>query len=87
MSLLQDIMDGSASSDRPMVDGDHSATLRVSRSWPAVTKNALRISLDRGKLENTCVAVPTGPESTEQSMYLFGAVGKQIRSSISQRKF
>ena len=79
-------MDGSTSSDRPVADDDHSAILRVSRSWPAATKNALRISLDRGKLENIRIAVPTGPESMEQSMYLFGAVGKQIRSSISQRK-
>jgi hypothetical protein len=79
-------MDGPAADNPPGTYGDNAAILRVSRPWPAGTRNALRISLDHGSFEDIRVLVPSGPGLTEEPVYFTGAVNEQVGSSISRCK-
>ena len=66
--------------------GSHDASLRVSQSWPARTKDALRVSLDHGTFEDICLAVYSGPELAMYPVYFAGVVDERVGSPISCRK-
>jgi hypothetical protein len=87
-SLLETLMSDRPVSDIPCgVDGSHNTIPRVSRPWPARTKNALQMSLDCGIFEDIRIMASSGYGPTKYPVYLAGAVDERVGSSISQRKF
>jgi len=87
-SSLQNLMVGTTATDlRCEPSGDCNAILRVSHPWPARTKNALRVSLDKGTFEDFHFMLPPDPVSTKYPMHFAGAVDGKVASSIILRKF
>ena len=77
-------MDRSTVNGPNEVNNSRSSIQRVSRPWPTRTRKALFKSLDSGEFESVHVAIPLGPELTEQPIYFAGAVDEQIGSSVSR---
>ena len=80
-------MDGSTTRNPPCEpSGDYDTILRVSSPWPARTKKALRISLDRGVFEDFRIVIPPCSVSTERLVHFAGAVDIGVGSSITHCK-
>jgi len=83
-STLLCLLDTSTTNDicDEQVDGCNTI-LRVSRSWPSRTKEALRMSLDGGSFDDFELVVPSSPAAPEHSVYFATVIVDWGFSSLS----
>lgn len=81
-------MDGTTvSNPRCELNGNCNTVPRVSHPWPARTKKALHVSLDKGTFEDFHLTVPLGPAKTKHPVHFAWVVDEGAFFSISHRKF
>ena len=86
-SLLQALMSRTTVTDpRCELSADCNTISRVSHPWPARTKKALRVSLDKGTFEDFHFMLPSGLASTKHPMHFAGAVNGAVACSITSCK-